>query len=51
MLIIIFLHISYRPEIRLMSILRLFLDTFVSFLRREVIIISISNENIMVLEL
>ena len=35
------LHISNGPEIPLMSILKLFVDTFVSFLKREVIIISL----------
>ena len=34
----IFLHISNRLEIPLMSILKLFVATFVSFLEREVII-------------
>ena len=46
-----FFNISNRPEIPLMSILKLFFDTFVSFLRREVIIISLSNEDILVLDL
>ena len=43
----IFLHISKGSEILLMSILKLFVDTFVSFLKREVIWI----ENIVVLDL
>ena len=43
------LHISNRPEISLLSILKSFVDTFVSFLKREVIIISLCNENIVVL--
>ena len=34
-----------------MSILKLFVDTFVSFLKREVIIISFWIENIVVLDL
>ena len=34
-----------------MSILKLFVDTFVSFLKREVIIISLWIENIVVLDL
>ena len=47
----IFLHISNGTEIALMSILKLFLDIFVSFLKREVIIISLLSENILVLDL
>ena len=47
----IVLHISSRPEIALMSILKLFLDTVVSFLKRGVIIISLLNKNIVVLDL
>ena len=35
----IFLLISNRSEFPLMSILKLFVDTFVSFLKKEVIII------------
>ena len=46
----IFLHISNGSEIQLMSILKLFVDTFVSFLKREVIIISLLIENIVVLD-
>ena len=42
---IIFLHISNRSEILLMSILKLFVYTLVSFLKREVIIISLWIEN------
>ena len=45
------LHISNGSEIPLMSILKLFVDTFVSLLKRQVIIISISIENINVLDL
>ena len=41
----IFLHISNRPEIPFISILQLFVSILVSFLKREVIIISLSNEN------
>ena len=48
---IIFLHISNGSEIAFMSILKLFVDTFVSFLKREVIIISLRIENIVVLDL
>ena len=46
-----FFNISNRPEIPLMSILKLLFYTFVSFLKREVIIISLSNEDILVLDL
>ena len=38
---IIFLHISNGLAIPLVSILKLFVDTFVIFLKREVIIISL----------
>ena len=48
---IIFLHFSNRSDIPLMSTLKLFVDTFVSFLTREVIIISFWMENIVVLDL
>ena len=41
----IFLHISNGSEIPLMSVLKLLVDTFVSFLEREVIIISLRIEN------
>ena len=34
-----------------MSILKLFVDTFVSFLKKEIIIISLYIENIVVLDL
>ena len=34
-----------------MSILKLFVDTFVSFLKRVVIIISLRTENLVVLDL
>ena len=47
----IFLNISNWPEIPLMSILKLFLDPFVSVLKWEVIIFSLLNENIVVLDL
>ena len=47
----IFLHISNRPEIPLMSVLNFFIDIFVSFLKREVISISVCNENRVVLDL
>ena len=47
----IFLHISNGTEIPLMSILKLFIDTFVSFLKREVIIISLWIENMVILDL
>ena len=47
----IYSHISTRPEIPLMSILKSLIDTFVSFLKREVIIIFLWNENIVVLDL
>ena len=45
----IFLHISKGSEIP--SIFESFVDTFVSFLRRELIIISLWIENIVVLDL
>ena len=45
----IFLHISNRPEIPLTSILKSIVDTFVSFLKRGNYIISLCNENIVVL--
>ena len=45
------MHIFNRPEIHLMSILKLFVEIFVSFLKREVIIISLRIENIMVSDL
>ena len=48
---IIFLHISNGLEIPLMSILKLFVHTFVSFMKREVIIISLWIENIVLLDL
>ena len=47
----IFLHISNRSEIPLMCILKLFIDTFVSFLRSEVIIMSLCIENTVLLDL
>ena len=40
-----FLQISIRLEIPLKSILKSFVDTFVNFLNRKVIIISLCNEN------
>ena len=40
------MHISYLSDIPLMSILKLLVDTFVSFLKRKVVIISLWNENI-----
>ena len=40
----IFLHISNRSEVRLMSILKLFVNTNVSFLKRNEIIISLYLE-------
>ena len=46
----IFLHISNRQEIPLMSILNLFFVTLLAFLRREVIIITLCIENIAVLD-
>ena len=46
-----FLHISNGLESQLMSILKLFVDTFVSFLERDVIIISLWIENIVVFNL
>ena len=45
------LHISSKSEIPFMSILISLIDTFVSFLKREVITISLWNENIVVLDL
>ena len=42
----IFLHISNESEIPLMSILKLFVYTFVSFLKRDIIIISFWIDNI-----
>ena len=47
----VFLHIFNGSEIPLISILKLFVDTFVSFLKREVIIIFLCIENIVVLDL
>ena len=47
----IYSHISTRPEIPLMSIFKLLIDTFVSLLKREVIISFLWNENIVVLDL
>ena len=47
---IIFFHISNVSDIPLMSILKLFVDTFVSFLKREVIIFPLWTENIVVLD-
>ena len=46
-----FLNISNGSEIPLMSILKSFVDTFESFLKREVIIISLWIENKVVLDL
>ena len=40
------LHISNEPEIPLKTFLKLLVDTFVTFLRREVIIISLCNEKV-----
>ena len=40
-----FLHIFNQPEVPLMSAFKLFVDTFVSFQKREVIIILPCNEN------
>ena len=40
------MHISIGSEILLISILKLFVDTFVNFLKKEVIIISLGIENI-----
>ena len=51
MYINISLHISNQSEILLMFILKLFLDIFVSFLKREVIITFLWNENIAILDL
>ena len=48
---ITFLHISNGSEIPYMSILKSFVDTFVSFMKKEVIIISLWIENIVVLDL
>ena len=48
---IIFLHISNGSEIPLISILKSFVDTLVSFLKWEVIIISLLIENIVVSDL
>ena len=45
------MQISYGSEIPLMSILKLFVDTFVSFLKGEVIIISLWIENVVDLDL
>ena len=45
------LHIFNKSEFPLMSILKLFVDIFVSFIGSEVIIIALSNENILVLDL
>ena len=47
----IFLQIFNWPEVPLMSALKLFVDTFVSFQKKEVIIILLRNENIVVLDL
>ena len=47
----IFLHIPNGSEIPLMSILKLFFDNFDSFLKREVIILSLRIGNIVVLDL
>ena len=47
---IIFLHISNGSEILLMSILELFIDTFVNLLKRKVIIISLWIEKIVDLD-
>ena len=47
----IFLHISNGSEIPLMSILKLFFDTFVSVQKRKKIIISLWIENVVVLDL
>ena len=47
----IFLHISNGSEIPLMSILKLFVDTFVSFLKKRGNHYPIWIENIMVLDL
>ena len=48
---ITFLNISNGSEIPLVSILKSFVETFVGFLKREVIIISLWIENIVVLNL
>ena len=40
------MHIIIRPEVPFMSSFKLFVDTFVSFQKREVIIILLCNENI-----
>ena len=47
----IFLHIFNLPEVPLMSAFKLFVNTFVSFQKREVIIILLFNENIVVLDI
>ena len=47
----IFLHIFNRPEVPLMSAFKLIVDTFVSFKKREVIIILLCNENKVVLDI
>ena len=47
----IFWHISNGSKIPLMSILKLFVDNIVNFLKREVIIISLWTENIEILDL
>ena len=39
------LHISNRPDILLRSILKYFFDIFVNFIKREVINLSLWNEN------
>ena len=46
----IFAHFN-RPEDPLMAAFKLFVDTFVSFQKRGVIIILLCNENIVVLDL
>ena len=48
---IMFLQISNGSEISLMHILKLFVDPFVSFPKREVIIVSLWIENIVDLDL
>ena len=47
----VFLHISNQPEIPLMTILKSFVYAFVSFLKKEVIITSLCNTNIVVFDL
>ena len=47
---IVFFHISNGSDIPFMSILNLFVDTFVSFLKRKLIIISLYIEKIVVLD-